>query len=321
LLEALVLRDMANYSADPRWSEAFSGDATSLHISEQFLLNNTRTGGPHCGAANAAQVIDDLANGKIPTVELERNAPYIELGRAPALGLSTPMAPKLSEREYLAPMRIVHGSPCDTALVQIYDDAIHPWGVEELGQIKEYIARGIPVLGGMFLSPDSPSFRRFLGYKGGIFRAACPRGGGGLVNHNILWVGYGTISGEPVLVGKQSWGEEWGDRGFFYVSERSDTLCTAHYAYTALPRYFNKPLDLFVRNPSFHKSAFPEEELSGPGHLDPEESGTSGVELFNKIAPLALLCLLLVCGALEAVRAGYCLPGRDHHLLAGRARS
>lgn len=282
LFEALILRDMGYYSSSPRWAEAFSGDATSLHVSEQFLINNTRTGGPHCGASNAAQVVDDLANGRIATLELEANVPYLELSRGSGASArpSIPIKPTLTEREYLAPIWISHGSPCDTAVVKIYDDATRPWGAEELMQIKRYIARGIPVLGSMLLSPDSPSFRRFLRYKRGIFRAACPRGGGGRANHNILWVGYGEIAGEPVLVGKQSWGEDWGDNGFFYVSERSDTLCTEHYAYTALPRYFTGTSDAFVRDPALHKSAFSAEELAGPGRLDPaREQATWGTRV------------------------------------------
>lgn len=44
------------------------------------------------------------------------------------------------------------------------------------------------------------------------------------VNHAVLAVGYGIENGVPYWLIKNSWGEEWGDKGYFKM-EFGKNMC------------------------------------------------------------------------------------------------
>merc|ERR1712046_31606 len=48
-------------------------------------------------------------------------------------------------------------------------------------------------------------------YDSGVFDYQCK----GLVNHVVLAVGYGTTAGQNYYNVRNSWGEYWGERGYF----------------------------------------------------------------------------------------------------------
>ena len=72
-------------------------------------------------------------------------------------------------------------------------------------QLKAAIAKG-PV--GIAIEASKEFFRN---YKGGIINSSnC----GQEVGHAVLAVGYGKIANEEYILIKNSWGPDWGDKGF-----------------------------------------------------------------------------------------------------------
>ena len=60
----------------------------------------------------------------------------------------------------------------------------------------------------------------FTFYKSGIITAEdC----GTSVDHGVLIVGYGTENGQDYWIVKNSWGEDWGDKGYVKIGRSSST--------------------------------------------------------------------------------------------------
>jgi len=53
----------------------------------------------------------------------------------------------------------------------------------------------------------------FKFYKNGIIKKRC----GTYIDHAVLLVGYGTEKGTDYWLVKNSWGEKWGESGYFRV--------------------------------------------------------------------------------------------------------
>ena len=65
------------------------------------------------------------------------------------------------------------------------------------------------------IQADQKSFQL---YKSGVFTDACGTG----LDHGVLVVGYGTMSGKDYYRVKNSWGETWGDAGYIYMGRGTE---------------------------------------------------------------------------------------------------
>lgn len=89
----------------------------------------------------------------------------------------------------------------------IQDDDYRP-GDEEL--VKQYLAVA-PVTFAM----DASTLKS---YRSGIFTGRC----GTRMNHAVLGVGYGVEEGEAFWKVKNSWGNGWGESGYFRMQRGTD---------------------------------------------------------------------------------------------------
>lgn len=64
----------------------------------------------------------------------------------------------------------------------------------------------------------------FRDYKTGVYKSKTCKNGTQNVNHAVLAVGYGTEKGVPYWIVKNSWGVDWGDKGYFKI-EKGVNMC------------------------------------------------------------------------------------------------
>lgn len=72
-------------------------------------------------------------------------------------------------------------------------------------------------------------------------------------NHQVTIVGYERVDGRDCWVVKNSWGRYWGDDGLFYVPIGLNAFCIEHYAFAAIPKYYDPSSDVYG-TPAAYKS-------------------------------------------------------------------
>ncbi|CAL6093308.1 Cathepsin_L [Hexamita inflata] len=56
-----------------------------------------------------------------------------------------------------------------------------------------------------------------------------------ITDHQVTLVGYGYKNGQEVWMLKNSWGEDWGANGYFFVPIGKDSFCMEHQFFAVLP--------------------------------------------------------------------------------------
>ncbi|RJQ35689.1 hypothetical protein C4566_00135 [Candidatus Parcubacteria bacterium] len=89
--------------------------------------------------------------------------------------------------------------------------------------IKKALVEDGPVMAGMYVYED------FFYYSGGIYQHTDGQFLGG---HAVLIVGYGTYDGFDYWIVKNSWGEDWGEGGYFRILVGDDSSLENNFLYT-----------------------------------------------------------------------------------------
>ncbi|XP_026543723.1 cathepsin K [Notechis scutatus] len=84
--------------------------------------------------------------------------------------------------------------------------------------LKRAVARIGPVSVGIDASLSSFQF-----YSRGVYYDENCNAGN--INHAVLAVGYGSQKGTKHWIVKNSWGEEWGDKGYIFMARNMDNAC------------------------------------------------------------------------------------------------
>ena len=90
------------------------------------------------------------------------------------------------------------------------------WSYSSWYSLANQIKRALIEYGPVGVSMDANGISA---YTGGIIRA-----GGGIQNHAVVIVGWGTYDGETYWIVKNSWGSGWGENGTFRVFVGSKTI-------------------------------------------------------------------------------------------------
>lgn len=77
--------------------------------------------------------------------------------------------------------------------------------------MKDAISTGSPI------SIAIPVNSNFMSYRGGVFSENTGTFRG---YHDVVIGGYETVNGQVIYKGRNSWGTRWGERGYFYVTEK-----------------------------------------------------------------------------------------------------
>lgn len=120
--------------------------------------------------------------------------------------------------------------PCDPSIEQCQKYFIQDYCVASGPEgIKKDILKNGPAIGYL------PAYRDFLVYKSGIY--AVPEGtskfqGG----HAVKIIGWGTHEGEQYWIIENSWGEDWGIKGYAHIAVGQEDLFLDQYAFSPNPR-------------------------------------------------------------------------------------
>ncbi len=103
-----------------------------------------------------------------------------------------------------------------------------------IDDIKEALMEFGPLTVGMYVYSD------FYNYQGGIYYNTYSRFMGG---HAVLIVGFGIYDGTEYWIVKNSWGENWGEAGYFKI-RMGEVNIAKYYAYVEIePEYLNEILE------------------------------------------------------------------------------
>ncbi|CAL6003346.1 Cathepsin_L [Hexamita inflata] len=224
-LETLVLHNKSNNPV--AWQLSPSG----LDVSVQFLLSNLKGFNDYCSGGDATVALWQLANEQ-KTIEKTSNVPY-----APNYMNKGPITPKLPESDYFQPFQqfpIVDDTNQTTPIIGLYLDESKSFDADTIAEMKSFIARGFPVYASMYTRVGSAAFSSYNGQ--GILYATCNKFN---ADHQVIFTGYGTKNGKPVWIVKNSWGENWGNFGYFYIEIGKNAFCLEQYAFGLIPAGYN----------------------------------------------------------------------------------
>jgi len=110
-----------------------------------------------------------------------------------------------------------------------YDDTCKYSKTKGVGNVKSFVdvPQGSPsqMKAALVKGPVSVAIEAdqsaFQFYTSGVLTTGC----GQQLDHGVLAVGYGVEDGVEYFLVKNSWGPNWGDKGFIKIGASSDNVC------------------------------------------------------------------------------------------------
>ncbi|CAL6034555.1 Cathepsin_L [Hexamita inflata] len=236
LLEASMLNDITKLSSF--WQT--EAQKSTFSLSEQFLMSNSFVGCYYCNGGSLGSAMRLLQkSGK--TVDLTSNFPYNFQSYQSQWDNFNGMASKIYPTNYFVPAQSFSNSgsnkdSCDssnssTLLVRLYDDSSAPFDQKVQNDIKSVLSRGFAVAIQMITNDD------FINFNGGqVIHSDCDSF---QTNHSAVIVGFGKKQNKYVWVVKNSYGEEWGDKGYFFIEIGMNSFCAEHSAHTVISKDYD----------------------------------------------------------------------------------
>jgi len=109
-----------------------------------------------------------------------------------------------------------YSTSCIGATLSSYQDI--PQGSET--QLQAAVASHGPVSVAIDAGLSSFQF-----YSGGVYSDASCGNSPNDLDHGVLAVGYGTLSGQAMWIVKNSWGSDWGVSGYIYMARNDNNMC------------------------------------------------------------------------------------------------
>jgi len=101
-----------------------------------------------------------------------------------------------------------------------YTDADKAWGISNCVDVTVDVEKAL--LASIAQQPTSVAIEAdhasFQLYKSGVYSGNC----GTKLDHGVLAVGFGDLSGKPYIKVKNSWGSTWGTAGYIYMARKGD---------------------------------------------------------------------------------------------------
>ncbi|KAH0569888.1 Cathepsin L [Spironucleus salmonicida] len=244
LLENAVLRDQKKIN-----QQEFKKNAGTLDLSEQFTLSNTFGFSNYCEGGDTVTALNYQVDNKNiwPTIETTQNFPYDQVKYKEKHSKNESFDPKLEKSQYLLPYKLYQRTNMQNLVGTPQTPVINLMNVNqevEIEKVQMYLARGIAVIGSIFIDPKSKMSQILASYTGKYVIQGYSCNGTG--NHQILIVGYGKFKGVDVWIVKNSWGAQWGNQGHMYIERGNNQLCIEKYAYAIIPKYYDENEGVFT---------------------------------------------------------------------------
>lgn len=101
-----------------------------------------------------------------------------------------------------------------------YNSSMEEWRIKDCVEVTA--DKEVSLMASVALNPVSVAIQAnhlsFQLYKSGVYTGNC----GTSLDHGVLAVGYGTISGKKHFKVKNSWGSSWGSKGYIYIERTGD---------------------------------------------------------------------------------------------------
>lgn len=286
-LENAILR---SESLPPFWA----AQRSALNLSELFLGVNTRGSANFCDGGDFYYAINYISQTK-QTVELATNFAYNQTNVDAYKAIfrnGGSVKPKLQAQEQFQPFQTFGEQQIPLiSLHYMYDAPNYTFNATVRTQIKSYLAKGIAVVGGMFINTDAS---KFYSYSGGILEGKCSSQ---WLDHQVVIVGYGKKEGRDVWMLRNSYGVNWGHEGYFYVPVGENAFCTEMEAEVIIPKSFNNTVFTnFNKQRSYWQLSADYSLVDNDGSISPASFYIS-TEMIIIVAAGGVLLVLGVCVA------------------------